>query len=181
MIQEMIRPGAMAEMIDDQFANYVVQTALDYADADQKAALIKEIMPLLGSIKARSWYKRIMNKLGLGVHNNNHNNAHYDGGRHSMSSRHYGDDGFHQRMNSADRGSMQVYGGHVHPSDRSPEQIPHSFMHSQPPMASDRNGYRSQHQSQGPSQVPQQYRNFYPYGPQASMHHSSDFRPSGEY
>jgi hypothetical protein len=182
MIQEMIRPGAMAEMIDDQFANYVVQTALDYADSDQKAAMIKEIMPLLGSIKSRSWYKRIMNKLGLGVHNHNHNNAHYDGGRHGMSSRHYSDDGFHhQRMNSSDRGgpgSMQGY-GHIHPSERSPEQLPHSFMHSQSPMGSDRNGYRLQHQSQGQSQ--QQYRNFYPYGPQTSMHHPSDYRSSGEY
>jgi len=166
----MIRPGAMSDMIDDNFANYVVQTALDYADGDQKTALMQEIMPLLSSIKSRSWYKRIMNKLGLGVHNNSA--GHYDGGRGpGMSSRHYIDDGLHHsRMPSTDRaahGSMQQGYGHIHSSERSPEHLPqHSFVSAQSTMGLDRNGYRSQHQSQGQTQVPQQYRNFYPYGPQ---------------
>lgn len=167
----------MAEMIDDSFANYVVQTALDYAEGDQRAQLTKEIMPLLGSIKARSWYKRIMTKLGLGINNNN-GGGHYESSRHSMSPRQYIDDGIHQRMNS-ERGPVHGY-GHIHGSDRSPDHLPPGFMHS--PLgghSSDRNGYRSQHQ-QSHSQVPQQYGNFYPYGPRAPVHHS-EYRNNGEY
>jgi hypothetical protein len=181
----MIRPGAMDNMIDDNFANYVVQTALDYAEGEQKNALIKEIIPLLSLIKQRSWYKRIMTKIGLGMHTNPHNNnPHYEGGRHGMSSRHYMDDGLHSRMSStsADRGghgSMQGY-GHIYPAERSPDHLPQSFMHTPAPMGSDRNDYRSQHPSQGQSQVSQQYRNFYPYGPQSSIH-PSDYRPPGDY
>ena len=116
----------MAEMIDDSFANYVVQTALDYAEGDERAQLVKEIMPLLGSIKTRSWYKRIMNKLGLGI--NNGGGGHYDSSRHSMPPRQYIDDGIQQRMNS-ERGSMHGY-GQIHGGDRSPDHLPPGFMHS---------------------------------------------------
>ena len=56
LISEMVRPGAMAELIDDNFANYVVQTALDNAGPEQKQQMIKEIMPQLNTIKSRSWY-----------------------------------------------------------------------------------------------------------------------------
>jgi hypothetical protein len=174
----MVRPGAMAEMIDDSFANYVVQTALDYAEGDQRAQLVKEIMPLLGSIKTRSWYKRIMNKLGLGI--NNGGGAHYDSSRPSMPPRQYIDDGIHQRMNS-ERGSMHGY-GQIHGGDRSPDHLPPGFMHS--PLlgahSSDRNGYRTQRQPPSHSQVPQQYGNFYPYGPRSPIHHS-EYRTNGEY
>lgn len=173
----MVRPGGMAEMIDDSFANYVVQTALDYAEGDQRAQLIKEIMPLLGSIKAKSWYKRIMTKVGLGM-NNNSGGGHYETSRHSLASRQYIDDGIHQRMNS-DRGipTMQQGYGHIPASDRSGDHLRSGFI----PIAGhalDRNGYRAQHQSavQSHSQVPQQYGNFYPYGPRAPMH-----RTNGEY
>ena len=184
LIVEMIRPGAMAEMIDDSFANYVVQTALDYAEGDQRAQLIKEIMPLLGSIKAKSWYKRIMTKLGLGV-NNNSGGGHYETSRPSMAPRQYVDDGIHQRMNP-DRGIPTIHHGygHISTSDRSGDHLPSGFMPSHPigGHSLDRNGYRTQHQSsvQSHSQVPQQYGNFYPYGPRAPMHHS-DYRTSGEY
>ena len=183
LIVEMIRPGAMAEMIDDSFANYVVQTALDYAEGDQHARLIKEIMPLLGSIKARSWYKRIMTKLGLGI-NNNSGGSHYEASRHSMPPRQYIDDGIHQRMNP-DRGIPAMHHGYgqIPASDRSGDHPPSGFIHSSMGgHSSDRNGYRTQHQStlQSHSQVPQQYGNFYPYGPRAPMH-NSEYRTNGEY
>jgi len=176
----------MAEMIDDNFANYVVQTALDYAEGEYRAQLVKEIMPLLNSIKSRSWYKRIMTKLGLGIGTNG---GHYESPRHSMQPRQYMEEGgIHHRMNSADRviPNMPTY-GQFHGSDRSPDHFPPGFMHS-PPISgggghtSDRNGYRPQHQPsvQSHSQVPQQYGNFYPYNPRAPIHHS-EYRTNGEY
>ena len=167
----------MAEMIDDSYANYVVQTALDYAEGDQRTQLIEEIMPLLGSIKARSWYKRIMTKLGLGI--NTSVGGHYEAPRHSMQPRQYIDDSHHQRMNS-DRG-MHGY-NHVHQSERSGNHLPPGFIHS-PPIGGDSNGYRIQRQSsvQAHSQVPhQQFGNFYPYGPRTPIQHS-EYRTNGEY
>lgn len=92
LIVEMTRPGAMAEMIDNTFANYVVQTALDYAEGERRTQLVKEIIPLLGSIKARSWCKRIMTKLGSGI-NNYPICDRYDLSRSSMAPRRYMDDG----------------------------------------------------------------------------------------
>ena len=175
LIAEMVRPGAMAEMIDDSFANYVVQTALDYADGEQRTQLVKEIMPLLGSIKARSWYKRIMTKLGLGI-NSSPVGGHYDLSRHSMP-RQYMDDGIHNQRMNADRGPTHGY-GHIQGPDRSPENLPPGFMNS-PPLgghSSDRNGYRTQHRQSHS----QQYGNFYPYGPRTPIHHS-DYRTNGEY
>lgn len=184
LITEMVRPGAMAEMIDDSFANYVVQTALDYAEGDQRAQLIQEIMPLLGTIKSRSWYKRIMTKIGLGIGGNGAGaSGHYDSGR--MSQRQYMDEGHHQRMGS-DRGLGSLHGyGQIHGSDRTGvEHLPPGFMHAAPNGGhmSDRNVYRSQHHPtmQNHSQAPQQYGNFYPYGPRTPLHHS-DYRTNGEY
>lgn len=179
LIGEMVRQGAMADMIDDQYANYVVQTALDYADGDQRTQLIKEIMPLLGSIKSRSWYKRIMGKIGLGINNN----GHYES-RHPMASRPYIDDGLHRVVNSDPRASQSMHGyGHIHGADRSGDHVPPSFMHT--PLgghSTDRNGYRAQHQPsvQSHPQVPQQYGNFYPYNPRAPVH-QSDYRTNVEY
>jgi len=176
----------MAEMIDDSFANYVVQTALDYAEGDQRAQLIQEIMPLLGTIKSRSWYKRIMTKIGLGISSNGAAGtaSHYDTGR--LPPRQYMDEGQHHQRMGSDRGLGSMHGyGQIHGSERSAvEHLPPGFMHG-PPSAghmSDRPVYRSQHHPamQNHSQAPQQYGNFYPYGPRAPLHHS-DYRTNGEY
>ena len=172
LISEMVRPGAMAQMIDDNYANYVVQTALDYAEGEQRAQLIREIMPLLSTVKSRSWYKRIVTKIGLGV--NNHG-GHYDS-RHSTAGRSFGDDTLH-RINSEPRGLASLGYGQAHGTERLGE--PPGFMYA--PIgshSSERNGYRMQHQP--PSQATQQYGNFYPYGPRAPVHHA-EYRTNSDY
>ena len=176
----------MAEMIDDPFANYVVQTALDFAEGEQRAMLVREIMPHLSAIKTKTWYKRITIKLGLAP---NHSTSHFDSGRH-MSSRPYIEEGMHSRMPSEHRGLGPVHGypSVPHGSDRHMDHRipPPGFMHN-PALGghpSDRNGYRlaasqgiSQHM---PPPPPQQYGNFYPYGPRSALHHA-DPRSNGEY
>lgn len=166
----------MAEMIDDNFANYVVQTALDYAEGEQRTQLIKEIMPLLNTIKSRSWYKRVMTKIGLGINNNGN---HFDSSRHTLPQRQYLDDGIHQRINSERGGLTSMHGyGHIHGSDRSSDHVPPGFMNTASigGHSSDRNGYRNQSlQSHS-----QQYGNFYPYSPRAPVHHP-EYRANGEY
>jgi hypothetical protein len=173
----------MAEMIDDNFANYVVQTALDNALPDQKQQLIAEIMPQLNTIKARSWYKRILSKIGLGM---GPGNGHFEPNRHPLAGRQYMDEGMHPRMSSEQRGlpPMHAYPA-MHPGERSVDHLPPpGFMH--PPAVgghpSERNGYRT-HLQQVPQphpQSPQQFGNFYPYGPRNPIHHS-DYRSNGDY
>jgi hypothetical protein len=181
MIEEMVRPGAMAELIEHQFGNYVVQTALDYADSEQRAQLIKEIMPFINTIKSKTWYKRMMTKIGTGI-----NNGQYDTSRPTMGQRQYVDDGVHQRRTTEQpRGHTAMHGyGNTHGSSRSVDQFPPGFIHG-PPVGnhpSDRNGYRGQHQHAVPThtQVPPQYGNFYPYGPRTPIH-QSEYRGNGEY
>jgi hypothetical protein len=172
----MVRPGAMAEMIDDGFANYVVQTALEYADERQRERLIKELIPLLHSIKTRSWYKRITSKMGIANNANTNNAGHYDP-RQPVNTRHFADDPMHQRMNS-DRGIPAIHGhGYGHQIDRA--AVDPSYMHGAAMNAHpDRNGngYRPSH-STGPShpQMSQQFGNFYPYT------RNPEYRTNGEY
>jgi hypothetical protein len=169
LISEMVRPKAMSEMIDDNFANYVVQTALDYAEGDQRAQLTKEILPLLNSIRSRSWSKRIMSKLGVGMTNN----GHHESSRH-MPPRQYIDDRVHQRMTS--NPGLPIH-GYVQ-TERVVDHPPPGFMHTNPVGThSDRNVYRTQSVQ---SHTPQQYGNFYPYGPRAPVH-QSEYRTNGEY
>jgi hypothetical protein len=178
LISEMVRPGAMGQLLDDNFANYVVQTALDNAGPEQKQQMIKEIMPQLNTIKSRSWYKRIMGKIGLGMGSAN---GHFETNRHPMPGRQYMDDGMHPRMPSESRGlpPMHAYPP-MHAAERSVDHLPPGFMHP-PPMGghpSDRNGYRSHVPPH--AQSPQQFGNFYPYGPRNPIH-QSEYRNNGDY
>jgi Pumilio-family RNA binding repeat len=177
MIAEMIRPGAMAALIEDQFGNYVVQTALDQAQPEQRAQIIKEMMPYLNNIKSKTWYKRMMNKIGLGV-----NNGQFDSGRHPMGQRQFVDDNVHQRRTTEPRGLSPMQGyGNTHAPSRSVDQFPPGFMHGHP-VGSDRNGYRGHQHAPSHSQAASQYgNNFYPaFNPRTPVHHS-EYRGNGEY
>ncbi|TKX19489.1 pumilio-family RNA binding repeat-containing protein 3 [Elsinoe australis] len=63
LVQEMINSAELQRMLRDSFANYVVQTAMDYADDDQKAALIDEIRPLMPAIRHTPHGRRIGTKI----------------------------------------------------------------------------------------------------------------------
>jgi Pumilio-family RNA binding repeat len=184
MIEELLAPGAIGELIDDPYGNYVVQTALDFATEDQRHHLISEITPYLQVIKARSWYKRVMNKIHnkRGGRNGDDDTGRYEPSRsQAMVPRQYYEDGMHQRMNS-DRAimppSMHAY-THV-PGDRSPsDHYPPGLMHA-PPHHADRNGYRPQIHPQAHAQLHQRY-SFYPFPPRGPAPHPADFRGNGDY
>ncbi|ORZ17150.1 armadillo-type protein [Absidia repens] len=63
LIAEFIDPPAMEKLLRDSFANYVIQTSLDYAEADQRAELVECIRPQLASVRSTPYGKRIHGKI----------------------------------------------------------------------------------------------------------------------
>lgn len=69
MVQEMLNANELEKMLRDSFANYVVQTALDYADPDTKTHLVEAIRPILPSIRQTPYGRRIQSKImGADMH-----------------------------------------------------------------------------------------------------------------
>lgn len=73
MIGEMLQANELEKMLRDSFANYVIQTALDYADPDMREQLVDTIRPILPSIRQTPYGRRIQSKIV----------AHDSRGRHS--------------------------------------------------------------------------------------------------
>lgn len=77
LIGEMLNRSRLEKLLRDSYGNYCVQTALDYADASQRAMLVEGIRPVLPLIRNTPYGKRIQNKLqrdqlegfGGGFHN----------------------------------------------------------------------------------------------------------------
>ncbi|KAI8340614.1 armadillo-type protein [Chlamydoabsidia padenii] len=63
LIAELITQSNMEKLLCDSFANYVIQTCLDYADQDQKVQLVDRIRPHLASIRSTPYGKRIHSKI----------------------------------------------------------------------------------------------------------------------
>ena len=63
MIDEMMQNGELDKMIKDPYANYVIQTALDFSDPECKAGLVEAIRPLLPSIRTTPFGRRIQTKI----------------------------------------------------------------------------------------------------------------------
>ena len=63
MIDEMLNANELEKMLRDMFANYVVQTALDYADKETKARLVEAIRPILPAIRQTPYGRRIQGKV----------------------------------------------------------------------------------------------------------------------
>ncbi|KAI9685950.1 MAG: hypothetical protein M1820_010710 [Bogoriella megaspora] len=63
MVEEMMNPVELERLLKDSYANYVVQTALEYVDAETKGRLIETIRPLLPGIKSTPHGKRISSKI----------------------------------------------------------------------------------------------------------------------
>lgn len=63
MIEEMLNSNELEKMLSDSFANYVVQTALDYADPETKHKLIEAIRPFLPTIRTTPYGRRIQSKI----------------------------------------------------------------------------------------------------------------------
>ena len=66
MIEEMLHENELEKMLRDSYANYVVQTALDYSIPDTRIRLTDAIRPILPSIRGTPYGRRIQTKiLGL--------------------------------------------------------------------------------------------------------------------
>jgi Pumilio-family RNA binding repeat len=63
IIDELTSKVNLENMLRDQFGNYCVQTALDYAEPDVKAKLVENIRPLLPSLRATPHGRRIQSKI----------------------------------------------------------------------------------------------------------------------
>ncbi|KAL1999175.1 hypothetical protein VTN02DRAFT_4938 [Thermoascus thermophilus] len=63
MIEEMLAGNELEKMLRDSFANYVVQTAMDYADPETRTRIIEAIRPILPSIRQTPHGRRIAGKM----------------------------------------------------------------------------------------------------------------------
>lgn len=61
--EELLGPGEMDRLLRDQYANYVIQTALDYATPYMKHRLIETIRPTLPAIRSTPYGRRIQAKV----------------------------------------------------------------------------------------------------------------------
>jgi hypothetical protein len=48
MLTEIIETEVLPQLLNDRFANFVIQTALDVAEPEQRQLLVKNILPHLG-------------------------------------------------------------------------------------------------------------------------------------
>jgi hypothetical protein len=63
IVTELLNPGEIDRLLRDSFGNYVIQTALDYASPMSKHRLIEAIRPILPSIRATPYGRRIQAKI----------------------------------------------------------------------------------------------------------------------
>lgn len=63
MIQEIINFPDFEKLADDPFANYVVQTAWDYADTTDEAQLAEKIRPVLPRMRHKPYGRRFQSKV----------------------------------------------------------------------------------------------------------------------
>ncbi|GAC73174.1 translational repressor MPT5/PUF4 and related RNA-binding proteins [Moesziomyces antarcticus T-34] len=63
LIEELLNRARLEKLLRDSYANYVVQTSLDYADPVQRMRLVECIRPILPVIRNTPYGKRIQSKL----------------------------------------------------------------------------------------------------------------------
>ena len=63
IVEEMLIPAEMERLIRDSYANYVVQTALEYSTPHQKYRLVEAIRPILPTIRNTPYGRRIQAKI----------------------------------------------------------------------------------------------------------------------
>ncbi|KAH8899635.1 ARM repeat-containing protein [Thozetella sp. PMI_491] len=72
IIEEMLIPGEVDRLLRDSFANYVVQTALEFATATTKARLVDVLRPSLPTIRSTPYGRRIQAKIQAWDNRANH-------------------------------------------------------------------------------------------------------------
>jgi len=75
IVEELLAPGEMPTLLRDNFANYVIQTALEYATPMMKVRLVETIRPVLPSIRTTPYGRRIQAKVQAFDTRNNRESA----------------------------------------------------------------------------------------------------------
>ncbi|GAA5912727.1 hypothetical protein JCM6882_005773 [Rhodosporidiobolus microsporus] len=90
IIDELLVKQRLERLLRDSFANYVVQTALDYAEPAQRAQLIETIRPILPMIRNTPYGKRIQSKIQRETNDHmRHNGGGYHGHQHFVPGGHF--------------------------------------------------------------------------------------------
>ena len=63
MVDEMLSGNELEKMLRDSFANYVIQTAMDYSDVDTRNHITEAVRPILPSIRQTPHGRRIAGKI----------------------------------------------------------------------------------------------------------------------
>ena len=63
LIQEINNPTELERLLRDSFANYVVQTAMDFADEETKSLMFDNVRPILPAIRHTPYGRRIQSKI----------------------------------------------------------------------------------------------------------------------
>ncbi|KAK0626222.1 armadillo-type protein [Immersiella caudata] len=63
IVDELLMSGEMLNLLRDSFANYVIQTALEYSTTGVKIRLVEAIRPVLPNIRATPYGRRIQAKI----------------------------------------------------------------------------------------------------------------------
>ncbi|KAK1995959.1 ARM repeat-containing protein [Colletotrichum falcatum] len=63
IVEELLTPGEIERLLRDSYANYVIQTALEYATPHGKYRLVDAIRPILPSIRSTPYGRRIQAKI----------------------------------------------------------------------------------------------------------------------
>ncbi|KAG6039087.1 hypothetical protein E4U41_003304 [Claviceps citrina] len=63
IVEELLGPQEMERLLRDSFANYVIQTALEFATPHQKCRLVEAIRPILPQIRTTPYGRRIQAKI----------------------------------------------------------------------------------------------------------------------
>ncbi|KAI9852044.1 MAG: hypothetical protein M1838_002013 [Thelocarpon superellum] len=63
LVEEMLQPNELERMLRDSYANYVIQTAMDFADNESKTRLVESIRPILPAIRSTPYGRRIQGKI----------------------------------------------------------------------------------------------------------------------
>ena len=63
MVEEMLNANELEGMLRDSYANYVVQTALEYTEPGTRARLVEAIRPILPAIRQTPYGRRIQSKI----------------------------------------------------------------------------------------------------------------------
>ncbi|POY71655.1 hypothetical protein BMF94_5350 [Rhodotorula taiwanensis] len=91
IIDELLVKQRLERLLRDSFANYVVQTALDYAEPAQRTQLIETIRPILPQIRNTPYGKRIQSKIQRETNDHMHRGGyHHHPHPHFMAGGYYG-------------------------------------------------------------------------------------------